>query len=406
MDNVELNRVCDIKNGFAFKSVDFQDFGTPLLRISNFNNGPVFLDEKTVFVDEKNLLEKKEFLVEKGDILIALSGATTGKYGIYLHDEPALLNQRIGLLKSGNSDSLYDKYFYYCLSLLQEEIFRKAGGAAQPNISTKAIGDLKIPFPPLPVQKRIAEILDLADAYRQKTKALIDKYDELAQSIFLEMFGDPVTNPKGWEIGSIRDVVREVKYGTSSKAAEDGEYPYLRMNNITYSGEMDYSNLKYITLPENDYLKYGTKKGDVLFNRTNSKELVGKTGIIQTEEKFILAGYLIRLRVSKDFSPYFLWAHLNSHWAKLTLLNMCKSIVGMANINAQEIQNMKIVLPPKEKQDKFELVITKLQSQKEIVKRELQKSDELFNSLLQKAFKGELVKEDELEFIKEKVSNA
>jgi type I restriction enzyme S subunit len=226
MREVPLQSVCEIKNGYAFKSSEFKANGVPLLRISSFDNGPVFFDDKTVFIDRTYLDTKSAFKVEKGDVLIALSGATTGKFGLYTHDEPSLLNQRIGLLKSGVSEELDDKYFYYYLSILQAEILRKAGGAAQPNISTKAIGEFIIPLPPLDQQKKIASILDAADAYRQKSKALIEKYDELTLSLFLEMFGDPVINPKGWEIKPIKEFGRVVTGNTPS-----------RKNSAYYSGE-------------------------------------------------------------------------------------------------------------------------------------------------------------------------
>ena len=203
MRMVELGSVCEIKNGYAFKSSEFKKSGTPLIRISSFDNGAVYFDDKTVYVDSSYLKTKSGFKVEKGDVLIALSGATTGKYGIYTGDEPSLLNQRIGLLKSGASEQMNDKFFYYYLSVLKSEILRNAGGAAQPNISTKSISELKIPLPPLDQQKKIASILDAADNYRQKTKALIKKYDALTQSLFLELFGDPVRNPKGWESKSL-----------------------------------------------------------------------------------------------------------------------------------------------------------------------------------------------------------
>ena len=144
---VELGSVCQIRNGYAFKSSEFKESGIPLIRISNFDDGPVYFDKKTVHVDSTYLKTKSGFKVEKGDVLIALSGATTGKYGIYTNDEPSLLNQRIGLLKSGASQEITEKFFFYYLTVLKSEILRKAGGAAQPNISTKAISAFKIPLP-------------------------------------------------------------------------------------------------------------------------------------------------------------------------------------------------------------------------------------------------------------------
>lgn len=387
----KLSSVCEIKNGYAFKSSDYKDNGTPLLRISNLNDNQVFLDEEQIYVDNKFLKTKKDFIVTKGDVLIALSGATTGKYGIYNYDFPSLLNQRIGLVKADLSKDLDSSYFYFYLGVLKHDILRNAGGAAQPNISTSKIGELKIPLPPLETQKRIAQILDDAAALRDKTAQLLKEYDALAQSIFLDMFGDPVKNKYNFPIGKIRDLVKEAKYGTSEKASDVGQYPYLRMNNLTYEGFMDYSNLKYVDIPEKDLNKYLVKKGDLLFNRTNSKELVGKTSIFDSSEPMIAAGYLIRVRFNEKANPYFVSYYLNSQYGKLILKNMCKSIVGMANINAQEMQDIKILLPSIELQNQFAEKITLIEQQKELAKQELKESDDLFNCLLQKAFKGELV---------------
>ena len=122
MREVSLIDVCAIKNGYAFKSSEFKDSGTPLIRISSFNNGPVYFDNSTVYIDNEYLESKSAFKVEKGDVLIALSGATTGKYGLYTHDKPSLLNQRVGLLKSGESQDLDDKYFYFYFILSRYSI--------------------------------------------------------------------------------------------------------------------------------------------------------------------------------------------------------------------------------------------------------------------------------------------
>ena len=150
------------------------------------------------------------------------------------------------------------------------------------------------------------------------------------------MFGDTVTNPKGWEVGTIRDLVSEVKYGTSKPAVDNGKYIYLRMNNITYSGCMDYTDLKYIDVEDKEIEKYVVRKGDVLFNRTNSKELVGKTAVFKEDTPMIIAGYIIRVRPNERSNPEYISGFLNSSYGKRTLLDMCKAIVGQENINAQE----------------------------------------------------------------------
>lgn len=284
-----------------------------------------------------------------------------------------------------------DEYLVHLLRNLNLNKYSSKSG--QPLISYGRIKDVAIPLPTLDIQKKIAAILDEADKLRRLNQQLIDKYDALTKSLFLEMFGDPVSNPKGWDIVKIRDLILEAKYGTSSKASSEGKYPYLRMNNITYQGFMDYTELKFINISDKDRPKYSVHKGDVLFNRTNSKELVGKTGLFQAEEEMIIAGYLIRVRTNELANPYYLWAHLNSRWAKLTLQNMCKNIVGMANINAQELQDIRILRAPIKLQYQFAERVQDIEAQKAQAQASLKKSEELFQSLLQRAFKGELVDE-------------
>jgi type I restriction enzyme, S subunit len=256
----------------------------------------------------------------------------------------------------------------------------------------KFLKEIQIPLPPLPVQKRITEILDAADALKRKDQELLKKYDELAQAIFIDMFGDPVKNEKGWKIGIIRDLAIEVKYGTSKPSDDNGLIPYLRMNNITYSGDWDITNLKYINLDGNEYEKYIVNNGDLIFNRTNSKELVGKTAVFNLNQEMAIAGYLIKLRTNSFGNPYYISSYLNSKHGKKTLFGMCKSIVGMANINAQELQEIKIMIPPIDLQNQFEERYNQIKKIKSKSEKQIISSSNLFNTLIQKAFKGELAK--------------
>ena len=173
------------------------------------------------------------------------------------------------------------------------------------------------------------------------------------QSRFVELFGVYPLNPKGWETATIRDIVTDVRYGSSRPAVDGGKYPYLRMNNITYGGELDLTDTKRIDIPDNELDKCTVRRGDVLFNRTNSKELVGKTCVYNRDEMMVLAGFVIRVRVTERILPEFLSAFLNTDFSKRMLLGMCKAAIGQANINAQEMQDMGIYLPPTELQRQF-----------------------------------------------------
>ena len=394
MEFERLGNICIVRNGYAFKSEQFIHDGVPIIRISDINKNFV-TSENAVRIKYSSVFEN--FKLSKGDLLIAMSGATTGKYGIYNSEEAGFQNQRVGCFVIKDLKKLNSRYLLQTLRFLKPVIERKAHGSGQPNISTKDIEDLEIPLPSLSTQIQIANILSKAEILIEQRKQSISLLDEFLKSTFLEMFGDPTSNKKKYPKAKIRDVVTEVKYGTSKPAEEEGKYPYLRMNNITTDGYWDLSKLKYINMGDDEKAKCVVRKGDLLFNRTNSKELVGKTAVFNLDEEMIIAGYLIRLRFKENINPYFVWGYLNSLHGKQTLLGMCKSIVGMANINAQELQDIKIIIPPIELQNQFAAIVTKTEALKEQYKKSLQELENLYGSLSQQAFKGALTFKEEEE---------
>ncbi|HEL1285451.1 TPA: restriction endonuclease subunit S, partial [Streptococcus equi subsp. zooepidemicus] len=173
------------------------------------------------------------------------------------------------------------------------------------------------------------------------------------KSQFIEMFGLPESNVHGFEIGTIGDVAKDVHYGTAKKASEDGKYIYIRMNNITYEGELDLSDIKRIDVPDKELAGCIVQEGDVLFNRTNSKDLVGKTCYFSGAEPMVIAGYIIRLRMNGKVLPEYLSTFMNLERSKKLLYSMAKGAVGQANINAKEVQSIEMIIPPLELQTNF-----------------------------------------------------
>lgn len=163
----------------------------------------------------------------------------------------------------------------------------------------------------------------------------------------------PECNTHEYEIATIGDVVKDVHYGTAKKASEDGRYIYIRMNNITYDGELDLTDIKRIDVPEKDIAGCMVQEGDVLFNRTNSKDLVGKTCHFTGNEPMIIAGYIIRLRMNGKVLPEYISTFMNLDRSKKMLYSMAKGAVGQANINAKEVQSIPIVIPPENVQQEF-----------------------------------------------------
>ena len=231
----------------------------------------------------------------------------------------------------------------------------------------KWLKEMEFTVIPRTEQEKIVKSLDSICHLITLKKKQLNKLDKLASSRFSEMFGRMPRNEKHWTVVTIRDVVTEVRYGSSRPAVENGQYPYLRMNNITYSGELDLSEIKRINVPDNELSKCTVRRGDVLFNRTNSKELVGKTCVYNRDEMMVLAGFVIRIRLDHEkMLPEFLSAFLNTDFSKQMLLNMCKTAIGQANINAQELQNISVFLPPLQLQKDFVAIKQQLDKSKVI----------------------------------------
>jgi type I restriction enzyme S subunit len=385
---VKLGELVTIKGG-----------GTPSKKVEDFWNGKIpwasVKDLKgsklSVTVDSITQLgvdNSASNIIPAGTIITATRMAL-GKFAINTVD--MAINQDLKALFIDDPEKIERDFLIRYLESLAQYIDGEGKGATVKGVTLDFLKSIEIPLPPQGEQKRIAEILDKADAIRRKRKQAIKLAEDFLSSAFLDMFGDPLTNPKDFEIGTIRELVETANYGSSDKASEsEGEYPMLRMGNITYKGGWDLKKLKYIDLIEKDKCKYLAFNGDLLFNRTNSKELVGKTAVFDQEKPMAFAGYLIRIRTNNKGNNYYLSGYLNSSHGKQTLNSMCKSIVGMANINAQEVQNIKIMKPPIELQNQYELLVqeTKQRLQKLIESSESMST--LFNSLSQKAFSGEL----------------
>lgn len=395
--NLPLRRLCTVVSG-ATPRRDVPDYWA-----TNGSGIPWVTPKDLSDLDGKILEDTPEYITEEG-----FRSCSTAM----LPERSLLLSSRapIGLLavtgramctnqgfKSlvPHADVSVD-YLYYALLKNIESLQDKGHGATFKEVNKAIVEEFEVSVPTkngkpdLAEQKRIAAILDKADAIRRKRQQALALTDDLLRSTFLDMFGDPLTNPKGWEVVTIGDLVEEVKYGSSKKAGAEGAWPMLRMNNITPAGGWDFSSLKYLDLDEDEIPKYTVTKGDLLFNRTNSKELVGKTAVYREEAPMAYAGYLIRLRTNEYADAEYISAYLNSAHGKTTLMGMCKAIIGMANINAQELRAIRILKPPIRLQREYAALVGACQTSRHTRQSCLTEASHLFDSCLQRAFRGDL----------------
>lgn len=335
--------------------------GIPVLRTTNFTNeGFVDYNNVVTRIITKKQIEEK--YLRKGDIIIEKSGGSdkqpVGRV-VYFDgpDNTYLFNNFTGLLRVENRYVWYPRYVFYSLF----SNYRRGGTRTYEN-KTTGLHNLKtddyvsryeVAETDMDTQMRVCEQLDLLCKIIRMRQQELYKLDSLIQSRFVEIFGDPVQNPYGWAVVTVGDIVTDVRYGTSKPAVEGGKYPYLRMNNLTYDGHLDLSDMKYIDIPDNEIEKCIVRKGDVLFNRTNSIELVGKTCLFDLVDDMVIAGYIIRVRLNEKLLPIVLSSYMNLPSLKEQLRSMAKGAVNQANINAQELQSIKIYLPPMELQKQF-----------------------------------------------------
>ncbi len=386
-NKMNLGEIATFVNGYSFKPSDWKTKGIPIIRIQNLNDENASYNYITSDYNPK-------YEINKGDILISWSASL----GVYKWEkEKAVLNQHIFKVLFNKIDINKD-FFVYLVSKELNQMLKNVHGSTMKHITKKRFDSLKVEVPPLEIQKKIVYVLDRAQEVIDLRKKQIDLLDNLIQSTFYEMFGDPVTNPKGFNRGIINDLTHYTQYGTSKKADENnGNYPILRMNNITYKGNWDFEKMKFIELNLQEKSKYLVYKGELLFNRTNSKELVGKTAVYKNNKPMCFAGYLVKLVPNDNGNSEYISGYLNSKHGKLVLLNMAKSIVGMANINAEELKKIKILLPPIELQNEFAKRVEKIEEQREQMTKSLKEMENNYNSLIQRAFKGELFEEEPVE---------
>ena len=354
----------------------------------------IFDDEITF--DEPRFLSEKDFEREHkrtqiavGDVLLTIVG-TVGRTAVVDEDMPAFALQRSVAVLHPKNDVCLPRFLMYALRGKRTYIENRAKGVAQKGIYLKEVSDIDIYIPDISNQEIIINKLDKVNTIIKLRQEELLALDNLIKARFVEMFGDPIQNPKGWEVVTIGDIVTEVRYGTSKPAVEGGKYPYLRMNNLTADGHLDLNDLKYIDIPDDEIEKCVVRKGDVLFNRTNSIELVGKTAVFDLPEDMIIAGYIIRVRLTEKMLPEVLSQYMNLEALKGILRGMAKGAVNQANINAQELKSIKISVPPIELQNQFADFINQVDKLKSQMETSLKELEDNFNSLMQKAFKGEL----------------
>lgn len=402
---VRLGNITQIKGGKRIPkgtSLLKENTGYKYIRVTDMKNGTVLNDD--IHYISKDIYNKiSNYTISKNDIYITCAG-TIGRVGIIpVEFDGANLTENADkiIIKHINKNLLVKVLSSY---IVQKQIQEVITTGCQPKLAIKKIEQLKIPLPPINEQQRIVNIIESLFIKLDRAKELIEntlaQFEQNKMAILHKAFTGELTvkwrkenniDLSSWKEKTIDELCTSLKYGTSKKSNPEGSVVVLRMGNLQ-NGEIDWSNLMY-TDDKDDIEKYLLKKGDVLFNRTNSPELVGKTSIYRGEYPAIYAGYLIKLDYGKDIIGEYLNYIMNSTKAKHYCYTVKTDGVSQSNINAKKIGAFEIPVPTIEEQQEIVNILDKLLAKYNKIKnleQQLEKIELLKKAILAKAFRGEL----------------
>lgn len=402
---VRLGNITQIKGGKRIPkgtSLLKENTGYKYIRVTDMKNGTVLNDD--IHYISKDIYNKmSNYTISKNDIYITCAG-TIGRVGIIpVEFDGANLTENADkiIIKHINKNLLVKVLSSY---IVQKQIQEVITTGCQPKLAIKKIEQLKIPLPPINEQQRIVERIESLFAKLDRAKELIEntlaQFEQNKMAILHKAFTGELTakwrkenniDLSSWKEKTIDELCTSLKYGTSKKSNPEGSVVVLRMGNLQ-NGEIDWSNLMY-TDDKDDIEKYLLKKGDVLFNRTNSPELVGKTSIYRGEYPAIYAGYLIKLDYGKDIIGEYLNYMMNSTKAKHYCYTVKTDGVSQSNINAKKIGAFEIPVPTIEEQQEIVNILDNLLVKYNKIKnleQQLEKIELLKKAILAKAFRGEL----------------
>ncbi|MFA9193393.1 restriction endonuclease subunit S [Flavobacterium sp. FBOR7N2.3] len=396
MQKVKIAEVCTMQSGGtpSRSKSEYYNGTIPWSKISDLeksNDGYIYKTEEHITTEGLKSINNRFF--KKGTLLLAMYGSV-GKTAIAKIDLST--NQAILGINIKDEAKLDVRYLRFWFTTIKEQLLNRAVGAALANISLGIVKDLEIPLPPLPTQQKIATILDKADELRQYNKQLIEKYDALTQSLFLEMFGDPVMNEKGWEKRKLNEFL-EVLVDVGSNGGNDwvsanikmkDEEDYAIMIRTTNLNKNDFkNNLKYVSKETYDLFKK-TKVfgGEIIMNKIGS---AGDFWLMPILNKPVSLGLNQLMMTFNNLDKIFFFFFFSTDYGK-KIINSKLNGATTKSITKTALRDLDILYPPINLQNQFAERVQLIEGQRQQAQEALAKSEELFQSLLQRAFKGEL----------------
>ncbi len=387
-----LGDICDVRDG-THDSPKYVEDGFPLITSKNLTEDGLCFEKVSYISQEDHDAIEKRSAVSDGDILYGMIG-TVGNPVIVKKDRDFSV-KNVAIFKFLEESLIFNKYLFYVLSsdFVGRQISKESKGGTQKFVSLKVLRGLKIPLPPLETQKQIAAVLEQADQLRKDCQQMEQELNNLAQSVFIDMFGDPVTNPKGWEVKSLIDLlISKPQIGTTTPSHNGGNQNVVRVGELG-KHEVNYKKCGPITLEGTALEKYKLFEGDYLLARAiGSRDHLGKASLfVEQKGIYVYDSHVMRLRFNDDLmSSQFFYELMKTHGGRSLFLNSSAQTAVQFNINAKQISQIELPVPPVELQNEFFGKLNEIRNLLRLNGVNLVELNTNFDSLIQKAFKGEL----------------
>lgn len=378
---LEFKKLGDIAtyiNGYAFKPTDWSQNGKAIIRIQNLNNDNAEFNYFSGDINEK-------YIVKKGDILISWSASI----GVYeWNKEDSLLNQHIFKVDF-NKEEINKIYFKHMVSIALNKATQFMHGSTMKHITKKYFDDIKIPVPSLEIQKNIADILDKAKDLTSKRKEQLRELDLLVKSKFIEMFGDLEHNINKFNKAKMKDICNKITDGTHKTPNYLNEgIKFISAKDIK-TGKLDLTNTKYISVEEYYEIqkRCQLENGDILLSKSGS---IGTPVVLDVDEPLGIFESLAVLKIKNNIvNNIYVCEFLRSYSAQRKILFGTKGI-SIKHLHLNVLRELEILIPPIELQNKFADFAKQVDKLKFEMEKSLKELEDNFNSLMQKAFKGEI----------------